>query len=152
MQLGITDAKKVPAIAPNNVPNAPGKHNISPDKGGNNGNEANKRVRFDSKKADPREARDVEKTLGFLTWTGTGAPPKFCPVFVKTVTMKAKERICLWHCVQGFFCGRGKDNCRQGHIQSFGTLCAEEQKKMETFVKDTQGLDFVAGQGPKGMA
>jgi hypothetical protein len=50
LQLGITDAKKVPAIAPNNVPNASGKHNISPDKGGNNDNEANKCVKFDSKK------------------------------------------------------------------------------------------------------
>jgi hypothetical protein len=66
--------------------------------------------------------------------------------------MKTKERICLWYSIQGMFCERGKGACRQGHIKSFNALIAEEQKKMEAFVKDTSGLDFVAGQGPKGMA
>ena len=151
--VGGTDAKKVPAITPDNVPiSTPGKHHINgPDKEGNNSNEANKRGRTENKKTYPHESREVEKTLGFLTWTGTGAPPKFCPVFVKTTTMKTKERICLWHCIHGFFCGRGKDKCRQGHIQTLGTLCPEEQKKMEEFVNKTKDLDFVTGQGPKGM-
>ena len=152
--LGITDDRKMAAVvapAPNAAPL--GKHNIimGPDKWGNNANDANKRVRIENKKADPRDDRDLENSLGFLTWTGTGTPPKFCPVFVKTISMKTKERICLWHCIQGYFCGRGKDSCRQGHIKSFGTLCNEEQKKSEKFVKDTPGIEFVSGQGPKGM-
>jgi hypothetical protein len=152
LNLGGTDDKKGHASVPNNVPNTSGKHGISPDKGGTNGTDANKRGKTDStKKTDPRESRDEEKKLGFVTWTGAGAPPRVCPVFVKTGEMKNKERVCLWHCMQGFFCGRAKGSCRQGHIQPFGTLCAEEQKKMETSVKETPGLDFVAGRGPKGM-
>jgi hypothetical protein len=151
--LGISDDRKTPAqIVPfNGTP--PGKHNIAPDKGGHNGNEANKRGKKepDVNKGEPREDREVEKTIGFLTWNGTGFAPKYCQVFVKTRDMKTKERICLWYSIQGMFCGRAKDSCRQGHIKSFTVLSNEEQKKMEAFVKDTPGLEFVTGQGPKGM-
>ena len=150
--LGITDTRKMPAAQQHHQHPQPGAQNARPENGGNyNVNDMDKRGRGGNNKPEQRgDDREAEKAVGFLVWSGKGIPPKHCPVLVKTKTMKNKERICLWHSMQGMFCGRGKDVCRQGHIKSFGTLAPEEQKKMEAFVNETPGLDFVSGQGPKG--
>ena len=151
--LNLVGDKKMPAvIAPNHNPALPGNINQKPGNAVPAGHtpDGNKRGQAGNNKQDLREEREVEKSIGFLAWTGNGTPPRFCQVFVKTGSMKVKERVCLWYCTQGSFCGRGKDKCRQGHIKSFGTLNKEEQKKMEDFVKITPGLEFVSGQGPKG--
>ena len=160
--LGLEEYKKNPApVGPvqqyNNNNNVVAARNKPPPVDHNGGgNEPNRRgggVAAAGQKptAELKEQRDNEKKVGFLIWNGSGFPPNNCTVFVKMGNMKSKERVCLFYCTKGLFCGRKNNECRLGHPKSFSALPEESQREMVKYVEVTHDLEFAPGQGPKGQ-
>jgi hypothetical protein len=98
-------------------------------------------------KSPPPRDNNAGHQKGFLVWTGKGRLPQ-CPVYAPTKDGKTKERCCMFFSTHEHTCRRRP--CGQAHITRFEALTPDEQKEMNRFVAQTDGLDYAPGCGPQG--
>ena len=99
-------------------------------------------------KIDPA-AMEAARAKGFLIWKGRDLP-KSLPVFYPKNDGQA-ARLCGFFITKGCYC-RFQNKCNMHHPPGYMSMPAAARKQLDDHVTKTNGLEYVAGQGPAGAS
>ena len=92
---------------------------------------------------------EAAKKEGLLEYKGTNHKFKYPDILVpiSSAPNATKTNFCMNKLLKGRACTRGNE-CRLFHVASFDAVPDSAKEALTKYVADTEGLEFVQGQGP----